>query len=318
MIQKPRRTLGKSEHIAIHSILIKYYQTETIIQGECEMIQRLMPRLSLLAVLVVHANGCGAGRNEEQRPNDRRFGNGDQSPVPGTAAKLVQDGSNRPPCAEATFGALIYRLDSKEFEVCAADGWTAVDIKGPAGGQGPAGAEGTQGPAGEPGPQGVAGAEGQEGEPGVSASTATVFLYDANNQRIGFPDWSPAAERVEGAIGVFLETGFYLEIFTGSGLARATDDVLQKCYFEQADCQGACRVQSMNQLAYGRTEGQSVSEIRVPTSVRTNGFTAASAWTKAGCRSSQRVLDHGFEANALAGYPFAAPMRFKLAVQPLN
>jgi hypothetical protein len=262
----------------------------------------------LFAAQVLIACGSSYESGSVELPGGNR-GNGDQNPASPIGARLIEGEAQRPPCVDEIQGLLIYRLDTQAFEVCAVEGWALVDIKGDSGMQGP---PGPNGPVGGEGPEGP---KGPNGAPGVSASTATVFVYDRDGNLIGYPDWTKNAAEMAGAIGVFLNSGFYLELFTGTGLARANNEILQACFFEQPNCQGDCRVASPNQLAYGETSGDVVVHIRRPIGQAGNGFTASSAWGKGSCRSSSRVLSSSFATELLPGYPFAAPLHFKLQVE---
>jgi|GEM_PF-1878717 len=277
------------------------------------MTQKFLFLSNLLSLFL--SAGCGSASQENVGGNNGsgNRGSGDLSVVDGTA-RLVQSGDERPPCIDELLGQLIYRLDTETFEVCQATGWLTVDISGDRGAAGSPGASGEVGPSGPQGPMGEKGARGESGEAGVSASTATVFLFDANDNKIGYPDWTQSPRNSAGAVGVFLEVGFFVELFTGTGYARANADVMQSCFYESALCEGECRAANPNQIAFAMTASGVVQELRVPSRLPMNGFTAASAWTAGGCRVSQRTLTASYATTKLDIYPFAAPLQFKLQV----
>jgi hypothetical protein len=258
---------------------------------------------------------CGSSSPDkpqsENGPGARGSGN---LKVSGGSARLVQSGDERPPCVDELRGQLIYRLDTETFEVCDASNWLTVDISGERGEAGPSGANGEVGPSGPQGTSGTAGARGENGEAGISASTATVFLFDANDSKIGYPDWTQSPKNSAGAIGVFLDQGFFVELYTGTGYARVNTDVMQICYFENAQCEGDCRVGNPNQMAFALTATGVAQELRTPTKTYMSGFVAASAWTANGCRTSQRTLTSSYGTTRVDAYPFAAPLQFRLQV----
>ena len=86
-------------------------------------------------------------------------------------------GQALPACGQADVGRTIYSQDQKTFLYCTATGWTALDLKGPAG---------------------ATGATGATGAAGAAASTQTFSVYDQASSRIGtlltllgagFPDY---------------------------------------------------------------------------------------------------------------------------------
>ena len=76
---------------------------------------------------------------------------------------LVQSSSDLPACESATDGRLYYVSSESGFQACSNGSWQPIDLTGPTGTQGPAGADGAVGPAGSTGQAGPAGANGTDG-----------------------------------------------------------------------------------------------------------------------------------------------------------
>jgi len=60
-------------------------------------------------------------------------------------ALYLADASNRPACAAANEGQLVYLVAAKEFQTCSAGAWQAVDLRGPQGEAGKDGVDGVDG-----------------------------------------------------------------------------------------------------------------------------------------------------------------------------
>ena len=68
---------------------------------------------------------------------------------------LVQGSSDLPSCDSATEGRLYYVSSESGFQACSNGSWQSIDLTGPNGDQGPAGADGEAGPAGADGEDGT-------------------------------------------------------------------------------------------------------------------------------------------------------------------
>ena len=113
-------------------------------------------------------------------------------------------GQALPACGQADVGRTIYSQDQKTFLYCTATGWTALDLKGPAG---------------------ATGATGATGAAGAAAGTQMFSVYDQANSRVGtllsllhgnYPDYTSivvglgsSSAANNGTVTLSLETGAF-------------------------------------------------------------------------------------------------------------
>ena len=113
-----------------------------------------------------------------------------------------------PTCDASTGGNLAYILSDKTFRVCDKGQWMIVNI------------------------------------PDKSVSSGndtTVFLYDANNRKIGYPFvFKNDSDSHEAHIVLSLLDGRQMEITTASGPVYSNTNFFTDCYYASEDCSGSC------------------------------------------------------------------------------
>jgi len=122
--------------------------------------------LAILLALLMTASalaGCsGTGDDVEDDPGELEDWN----------VFLVQSSSDLPSCDSVTEGRLYYVSSESGFQTCSNGSWQSIDLTGPTGTQGPAGADGEVGPAG---PAGAPGEDGEVGPAGPAGEDGTSF-----------------------------------------------------------------------------------------------------------------------------------------------
>jgi hypothetical protein len=196
-------------------------------------------------------------------------------------------------------------LADKIFQVCDAGKWTTVSITG------------------------EKGDKGEQGEAGQNTSTtvnnnsySTVFLFDANDQKIGYPILINRAETNYTDINVILLDGKQLEVVLETGPVFNNNDFFNSCFYTSTDCSGDCYSSSKPKpnYAYKHLEflvhyngGTPITRL-MDGSMPPINLTARSYYWDGSCRATTNTANF-YPSTAYNPiqfvYPFALPLKFK-------
>lgn len=190
------------------------------------------------------AASCGKGHS-----NPSQFDPDENSkPKQSSAAYVVEEA---PSCSKENNHYLYYVMSLAKLVVCTDGQLSPLDFKGepgeigPKGDKGDSGAagvngangnDGASGAAGPQGPQGAAGAAGVNGADGLRGPSGALFLYDANNNKIGTMVGQPDTER--GGALVLTQTGHLGRYFIGTGQFAKSPSVPAYTHFTSGNCTG--------------------------------------------------------------------------------
>ena len=113
----------------------------------------------LLCLMVVSVSLAGCFGGADDSVSDEEDGDSLQD----WDVYHVQSANNLPTCDSSTMGRLYFVEQNSEFRVCKSTGWQVIDLTGPQGEPGAAGADGQDGANGIDGADGTNGVDGQDG-----------------------------------------------------------------------------------------------------------------------------------------------------------
>ena len=132
-----------------------------------------------LLLLVSGLSGClGFGEDETTKTSDTAEIQADWE------VYSVQSVSDLPACNDGTDGRLYYIEAHSQFQTCAMNIWSIIDLTGPAGANGSTGAQGANGMNGSNGEQGLNGSDGADGMNGSNGQQGVNGSDGADGQDV--------------------------------------------------------------------------------------------------------------------------------------